>query len=546
MRFMLNTLSLKARFLLIGCLFLGVSGFSLWGMQELSKVTLLQKLERDHILLFTYMHIRTPDYFALLEAGHEQQARELLYATADAPESMGLRQLIEGMQQIEQSVFDTHVSKIEQIAFRMIGFGDMFDLVLSGIQDWETLLHIPPRFEQQELSLEQYRHEFQTTLSTVTEKEDAFVPLLHQAGATVQTLIITLNVIFIGLVTMLGALIFRSIMHPLKQSVHFARTVATGDLTGTLTTYQDDELGTLTKTLSTMSDTLREMIAQISLVSEHVTAGSQAMSATAAQLSQGASEQAAAAEEASAAMQQMVANIHQTASNAGQTENVAVQAAEYAATSGQAVKEAVASILSIAQNVAMVQDIARQTRMLSLNATIEAARAGEAGRGFAVVAAEVRSLAERSHAAAVDITQQSNASVSVAEQANEMLTTLVPHIRKTAELVREISAANVEQNTGALQVQQAVQQLDAVIQQNSAASEEMSAMAEELAAQARQLQHSIAFFQVHAQKGEQRYTPSAQPLFDPPKNGNNRHGHEDRNALSHEATDDLDAEFERY
>ncbi|RAX40481.1 methyl-accepting chemotaxis protein, partial [Rhizobium tropici] len=164
--------------------------------------------------------------------------------------------------------------------------------------------------------------------------------------------------------------------------------------------------------------------------------------------------------------------------------------------SGQAVDRAVNAMRTIAEKISIVQEIARQTDLLALNAAVEAARAGEHGRGFAVVASEVRKLAERSQAAAAEISSLSGETVTVATEAGEMLSRLVPDIRKTAELVAEISAACREQDIGASQINEAIQQLDKVTQQNAGASEEMSATSEELAAQAEELQASIAFFKV--------------------------------------------------
>jgi methyl-accepting chemotaxis protein len=134
--------------------------------------------------------------------------------------------------------------------------------------------------------------------------------------------------------------------------------------------------------------------------------------------------------------------------------------------------------------------------LLALNAAVEAARAGEHGKGFAVVASEVRKLAERSQSAAAEIGSMSSDTVKAAAEAGEMLGRLVPDIRKTAELVSEISAACREQDIGASQINEAIQQLDKVTQQNAGASEQMSATSEELAAQAEELQASIAFFKV--------------------------------------------------
>jgi methyl-accepting chemotaxis protein len=209
-----------------------------------------------------------------------------------------------------------------------------------------------------------------------------------------------------------------------------------------------------------------------------------------------ATEQAAAAEQASSSMEQMAANIKQNADNAAQTEKIARQSAKDAESSGEVVNRAVDAMRTIAEKIGIVQEIARQTDLLALNAAVEAARAGEHGKGFAVVASEVRKLAERSQSAASEIVAVSSDTVKAAAEAGDMLAKLVPDIRRTAELISEISAACREQDIGASQINEAIQQLDQVTQQNAGSSEEISATSEELAAQAEELQASIAYFRI--------------------------------------------------
>ena len=292
-----------------------------------------------------------------------------------------------------------------------------------------------------------------------------------------------------------------SIGRGLRKANDAVRSVSEGDLTRFADITTKDEIGDLLGYVNTMIERLRGVVADALSASDNVSSGSQELSSSSETLSQGAPEQASSAEEASATMEEMAANIKQNADNAAQTEKIARQSAKDAETSGEAVGRAVGAMRTIAEKISIVQEIARQTDLLALNAAVEAARAGEHGKGFAVVASEVRKLAERSQAAAAEISTLSGQTVSVATEAGEMLNRLVPDIRKTAELVSEISAACREQDIGASQINEAIQQLDKVTQQNAGASEEMSGTSEELAAQAEELQTSIAFFRVDRASG---------------------------------------------
>lgn len=269
-----------------------------------------------------------------------------------------------------------------------------------------------------------------------------------------------------------------------------------GNLTIHLAAEKDDDVGRLVDSVNKMVQKLKEVADDVRNASDNVASGSQELSAGAQQLSQGATEQASAIEEVSSSMEQMVSNIRQNADNSQQTEKIAVKLAGDAKEGGAAVADTVRAMKEIAGKISIIEEIARQTNLLALNAAIEAARAGEHGKGFAVVASEVRKLAERSQAAAAEISRLSISSVQVAETAGELLKRIVPDIQKTAELVQEISVASSEQNAGAEQINRAIQQLDQVIQQNAGASEEMASTSEELSSQSEQLQGTISFFKV--------------------------------------------------
>ena len=373
----------------------------------------------------------------------------------------------------------------------------------------------------------------------------AAVAAAHQDYAAAKTIMAIILAVSVLLAVVIGGWIIRGILGNLRRATDLADAVAQGDLSTQVSTTRNDELADLITTLKTMVDNLRATAAVAdeiargnlavqaqrrsdkdvlgialetmvnrlrSIASETgessaaVSSGSRQLSASADQLSQGATEQAAAAEEASSAMEQMAANVKQTANNSGQTERIARQSAVDAQLSGEAMVRTVQAMHTIASKISIVQEIARQTDLLALNAAVEAARAGEHGKGFAVVASEVRKLAERSQRAASEISSVSTEMLGVAQQAGEMLGRLVPDIKKTAELVQEISAACREQDIGAEQINIAIQELDKVIQQNASASEEMSATAEELSAQAEQLQQMTSFFQMESIR------PASKPL----------------------------------
>jgi methyl-accepting chemotaxis protein len=287
-----------------------------------------------------------------------------------------------------------------------------------------------------------------------------------------------------------------AIVEPINDVKRVMAAVEQGDLTQRIDADYRGDFGVLQDSVNNTVAKLAVTIEQVSTSAGELTNASSQVSSTSQVLSQSTSEQAASLEETTAAIEEMSASIAQNTDNAKTTDGIARKSSEDALAGGEAVRSTVAAMKSIAGKISIIDDIAYRTDLLALNAAIEAARAGEHGKGFAVVAAEVRKLAERSQIAAQEIAELASNSVETAERAGSLLETMLPSIRKTADLVREITAASEEQSIGSGQISQAMAQMNGVTQQNASAAEELSATAEEMNAQAENLKELMAQFKV--------------------------------------------------
>ncbi len=317
-----------------------------------------------------------------------------------------------------------------------------------------------------------------------------------QTVSRIKNLSIVTIIVCLTLSILFAWWIINNVTRSIKEGLKVAGSLADGDLNVDINITSNDETGQLLNAMKNMVDKLKEVIGNVRTTASSVALSSNELSANAQRISEGATEQAASVEETSSSMHQMSSNIQQNTENAVQTEKLASKASSDTAVSGKSVTDSVSAMKEIASKISIIEEIARQTNLLALNAAIEAARAGEHGKGFAVVASEVRKLAERSQKAAGEITQLSATSVNIAETAGDMLSKLVPDIRKTSELIQEIAAASNEQNTGAQQINKALQQLDQVIQQNASSAEELASTSEELNSLAEELQSAISFFRI--------------------------------------------------
>ena len=305
----------------------------------------------------------------------------------------------------------------------------------------------------------------------------------------------------VAVLAVLGVLITRNLINQLggepDYAVQVLKTIAEGDLTVAVRA-RDGDTSSMLSAVRSMSERLKQIIGDVNKAADSLASAADEVNSTSQSISQAANEQAASVEETSASMEQMTSSIAQNTENAKVTENLASKAALEANDGGEAVKQTVSAMKQIAAKISIIDDIAYQTNLLALNAAIEAARAGDHGKGFAVVAAEVRKLAERSQVAAQEIGTVASTSVDDAERAGQLLDQIVPSIKKTSDLVQEISAASQEQSTGVGQINSAVTQLSQATQENAAASEELAATAEQMSDHAAALQRTMRFFKTDA------------------------------------------------
>ena len=344
--------------------------------------------------------------------------------------------------------------------------------------------------------------------------------------------LITAGIVLIALIPVLvgSQVIRRFILKPIHVLLGFAESFSNGDMTASMDIRQKDEMGDLAASLKAMRNRLTDIVSQVQTAADALAESSSDISDSSGTLADGSSRQAASVAQVAASIEEISANISQSFENIKETQSLAQQAAKDAEEGGNAVEQTVSAMNEIAEKIAIVEDIARQTNLLALNAAIEAARAGEHGKGFAVVAAEVRKLAERSGIAAAEIGALSSSSLQVADKAGKMLKKTVPDIRKTYELIEEVSAAAREQDIGVSQINQAVNELDSVVQQNSATAEHVAASSATMDTQTQSLKDTMCFFTTGAACASadfQREANSIAAPLPPGEDGEDGGGNED-------------------
>jgi methyl-accepting chemotaxis protein len=317
----------------------------------------------------------------------------------------------------------------------------------------------------------------------------------------------------------------RSITAPLAKVVEIARRVADGDLTSEIAVEGRDEAGQMMEALRHMNDSLIRIVGEVRSSTESMAGATGEIASGNLDLSSRTEAQASSLAQTSSSMRELTGTVQQNADNARQANALAARASEVAARGGSVVSHVIATMGSItsaskkiADIIGVIDGIAFQTNILALNAAVEAARAGEQGRGFAVVASEVRTLAQRSAAAAKEIKLLIGDSVdkvhegsTLVEQAGVTMAEVVASVRRVTDIMGEITAASVEQSAGIAQVSQAIVEMDLTTRQNAALVEEAAAAAAAMQDQAARLARAVSVFKLDQDTAPAPSLPSREP-----------------------------------
>ncbi|RAW06719.1 chemotaxis protein [Halomonas elongata] len=410
------------------------------------------------------------------------------------------------------------------------GMDQALDL-LGSEDNFRVFADLPSHGEQMR---DQGRELSSQVNALIKDKREAAATLADEASKAHQRMLTVLAATLgVGLLLLcvLGGLILRSLLRPLRTAEAFTLQIAAGNLAAESPSRQRDELGRLLDALDLMRKSLGSIVGDVSSGIERVAPAARDIATGNEELSARTEQQAASLQQTASSMEEMTTTVGHNADNARQASGLASDNASRTREAGELMQQLVATMGEITEGsrkmteiIEVIDSIAFQTNILALNASVEAARAGEQGRGFAVVAGEVRNLAGRSASAAQEIkalidgsSQQVEGGAALVQRAEASLGEVMEASTRVNDIMGEITAASEEQTNGIGQINQAVAEMDQVTQRNAARVQSSARAAAELDRQAKGLTLVASAFRLRGagletipSRGEDGATPSTE------------------------------------
>ena len=508
-----------------------LGGAGLWGMYRITALT-------DNFLTMSYTELQLLSQLRA-ELGAVRLHEKDMIINYEKPEAVreahqhwqaSLQKTEQLLQKMQEGEPDEDNAIAQQLWQSVAAYRTQFEAVArqleSGGYDSATIAN---RMSRQALAQFEAADQFRLALEASLQKE-AKAAVEQQAHLTYQTqilfaVVVVLTILIVGPTTLLN---MQSICRPLAQAQQLAQAIAGGDLSQRLNNVTGrDEVADLERALLDMQQGLSALVAQVRDASSNIATASAEIASGNQDLSSRTEQTANHAQEAVGFLSNLTGTVQQTAASAQLANQLASSASGTASNGGTVVGHAVDSMHGISQSsrkiadiISVIDGIAFQTNILALNAAVEAARAGEQGRGFAVVASEVRSLAQRSAAAAKEIKTLIDASVQAVdggvrhvEDAGQAMQEIVQSVQRVGDIIGEISAAASEQSTGIGQVNDSVAEIDRMTQQNAALVEQSAAAAQSLREQAQRLSQVVQQFRLADSAGRASLLATQAPAF---------------------------------
>ncbi|WP_229263075.1 methyl-accepting chemotaxis protein [Duganella dendranthematis] len=477
-------------------------------VNEMSEsVHIVARISRSVVLLTSQADIRIELEKVTKARAAYNAAQDQLGKMSATPKGIAIRERILGLQKIARPFND-----------------QVFELALANKDDEATQILMKqagPATQSWQEAMDEY-----AALQKATNQADAAEASAAYQRARMLMLVLSGLAIVVGVVASIR--IARGLLRQLGGEPDYAASIAgriaAGDLTVVVDTQSNDNHSML-HAMKKMRDALAEIVAEVRVGTETIASASSQIASGNQDLSARTEQQASSLEETASSMEELTSAVRANNDNARQANQLAQSASAVAVQGGAVVSQVVNTMGAINDSsrkivdiIAVIDGIAFQTNILALNAAVEAARAGEQGRGFAVVASEVRTLAQRSAAAAKEIKELIGNSVEkvevgskLVEQAGQTMAEVVSSVQRVTDIMAEISTAGDEQSAGIEQINQAVSEMDTVTQQNAALVEEAAAAAEAMQQQAANLERVVSVFQLDGHQRVAKPAPVAKP-----------------------------------